>query len=53
MGHGVRRLLLFDPLQLERPANHPSFNEALNLRARGQWDGMRTGYAYNLFVRIQ
>jgi hypothetical protein len=50
--HGVRCLLPFDPHQLKRPANHPSFNAALNLRSRGQWDGTRTGYAYDRFVRI-
>jgi hypothetical protein len=53
MYHGVRFLLPFDPHPLKRPANHPSFNEALNLGSSGQWDGMRTGYAYDLFVRIQ
>jgi hypothetical protein len=36
MYHRVRCLLPFDPNQLKRPANHPSFNEALNLRSRGQ-----------------
>ena len=26
----------FDPLRMKRPANHPSFNEAFDLRSRGQ-----------------
>jgi hypothetical protein len=38
---------------LKRLANHASFNEKLNLLSRSQWDGMRTGYGYDLFDRIQ
>jgi hypothetical protein len=53
MYHGVRCLLPFDPHLPKRPANHPSFNEALNLQSRGPWDGMYAGYASDLFDRIQ
>ena len=52
MYHSVRCLLPFGPNQSKCPANHPSFNEALNLRSRGPWGGMRAGYVYVLFVRI-
>jgi hypothetical protein len=53
MYHGVRWLSPFDPHPLKRTANHLSFNEAIHLRSRGQGDGMRTGYACDLFVRIE
>jgi hypothetical protein len=46
-----RYLWPFDPHPLKCPADHPSFKEARNLQSRVQWDGMRTGYAYDLFVR--
>jgi hypothetical protein len=52
MYHGVRWVLPFDPHQWKRLANHPSFNAALHLRSRGQWDGMRTEFACDRFVRI-
>jgi hypothetical protein len=57
MYHGVRCLLPFDPHLLKRPANHPSFNEALNLRSTGQrgpapyspsWHGCRAGTSVHL-----
>jgi hypothetical protein len=52
MYHGIRCPFPVDPHPLKRPANQPAFNEVLNLRSRGQWDGMRAGYGYDLFVRI-